>query len=84
MLSGQIPFEGRTDNHTIVSILETEPAPLENVPDELQRIVRKTLSKEKDTRYQTARDLLIDLKNLRRDLDIQGELERSVVPNAIV
>jgi len=82
MLSGQIPFEGRTDNHTIVSILETEPAPLENVPDELQRIVRKTLSKEKDTRYQTARDLLIDLKNLRRDLDIQGELERSVVPNA--
>ena len=30
--------------------------------------------------YQSARDLLIDLKNLRRDLDIQGELERSVVP----
>ena len=32
-------------------------------------------------RYQSARDLLIDLKNLRRDLDIQGKLERSVVPN---
>jgi TolB-like protein/lipoprotein NlpI len=32
-------------------------------------------------RYQTARDLLIDLKNLRRTLDIQGELERSVIPN---
>jgi len=81
MLSRRIPFEGQTVNHTIVAILETEPKLLENVPDELQRIVRKTLTKEKDNRYQTARDLLIDLKNLRRDLDIQGELERSIVPN---
>jgi TolB-like protein/Tfp pilus assembly protein PilF len=32
-------------------------------------------------RYQSARDLIIDLKNLRRDLDIQGELERSIIPN---
>ncbi len=81
MLSGKAPFEGKTTNHTIVAILETEPKLLENIPDELQRIVRKTLSKEKENRYQTARDLLIDLKNLRRDLDIQGELERSIVPN---
>ena len=39
------------------------------------------MTKDVDMRYQSARDLLIDLKNLRRDLDIQGELERSVVPN---
>jgi serine/threonine-protein kinase len=81
MLSGKVPFTGETINHTIVSILEREPKLLENVPDELQRIVRKTLSKEVEMRYQTARDLLIDLKNLRRTLDIQGELERSVIPN---
>jgi len=81
MLSGKAPFEGKTTNHTIVAILETEPKLLENIPDELQRIVRKTLTKEKENRYQTARDLLIDLKNLRRDLDIQGELERSIIPN---
>jgi serine/threonine-protein kinase len=81
MLSGRVPFSGETTNHTIVSILETEPKLLENVPDELQRIVRKTITKERENRYQTARDLLIDLKNLRRDLDIQGELERSIVPN---
>src|ERR1044071_6998067 len=81
MISGRVPFAGETINHTIVSILEREPKPLENVPDELQRIVRKTLSKNVEMRYQTARDLLIDLKNLRRTLDIQGELERSVVPN---
>ncbi len=81
MLSGKVPFTGETINHTIVSILEKEPLLLENAPDELQRIVRKTLTKEVEMRYQTARDLLIDLKNLRRNLDIQGELERSIVPN---
>ena len=81
MLSGKVPFTGETINHTIVAILEKEPKLLENVPDELQRIVRKALTKEKEMRYQTAKDLLIDLKNLRRTLDIQGELERSVIPN---
>ena len=39
------------------------------------------MTKDVDMRYQTAHDLLIDLKNLRRDLDIQGELERSIIPN---
>jgi serine/threonine protein kinase/Tfp pilus assembly protein PilF len=81
MLSGRVPFTGETINHTIVSILEKEPLLLENVPGELQRIVRKSLTKDVEMRYQSARDLLIDLKNLRRDLDIQGELERSIIPN---
>jgi serine/threonine protein kinase/tetratricopeptide (TPR) repeat protein len=81
MLAGKVPFTGETVNHTIVSILEKEPLLLEKVPAELQRIVRKSMTKDLDMRYQSARDLLIDLKNLRRDLDIQGELERSIVPN---
>jgi Serine/threonine protein kinase len=81
MLEGKVPFTGETFNHTIISILEKEPLRLENVPDELQRIVRKSLTKDAEMRYQSARDLLIDLKNLRRDLDIRGELERSVVPH---
>ena len=81
MLAGKVPFTGETINHTIVSIIEKEPLLLENVPAELQRIVRKSMTKDLDMRYQSARDLLIDLKNLRRDLDIQGELERSIVPN---
>ena len=81
MLSGRLPFSGETVSHTIVSIMEKEPKLLENVPEELQRIVRKALTKDADMRYQTAKDLLIDLKNLRRRLDIQGELERSVAPD---
>ena len=81
MLSGKVPFTGETINHTIVSILEREPLLLMNVPAELQRIVRKAMTKDVEMRYQSARDLLIDLKNLRRELDLQGELERSIIPN---
>jgi len=81
MLAGKLPFTGETVNHTIVSIIEKEPAPLTGVPDELQRIVRKALTKDAAMRYQTARDMLIDLKNLRRELDLQGELERTAAPN---
>jgi serine/threonine-protein kinase len=81
MLAGKVPFSGETANHTIVAILEKEPLLLDNVPDQLQRIVRKSLTKDVEMRYQSARDLLIDLKNLRRELDMQGELERSVIPN---
>jgi eukaryotic-like serine/threonine-protein kinase len=81
MLARRVPFTGETVSHTIVSILEKEPLLLENVPAELQRIIRKALTKDVDMRYQSARDLLIDLKNLRRELDIQGELERSIIPN---
>ncbi len=81
MLAGKVPFTGETINHTIVSILEREALILENAPGELQRIVRKSMTKDVDMRYQTAHDLLIDLKTLRRDLDIQGELDRSIIPN---
>ncbi|HKR21738.1 MAG TPA: hypothetical protein VJS17_04045, partial [Pyrinomonadaceae bacterium] len=67
-----------------VSILEHEPPPLatlrSDVPAELQRIVRKTLTKDRNSRYQTARDLMIDLKNLRRELDFQSEMQRSSAP----
>ena len=82
MIARKLPFSGETVNHTIVAILENEPRPLTTAPSELQRIIRKALTKDVDMRYQSARDLLIDLTNLRRDLDIQGELERSIVPSS--
>lgn len=85
MVAGRAPFHGETKSHVVVSILETEPAPLTTfapeTPAELQRIVRKALRKDRDSRYQTARDLMIDLKSLRRDLDIQSEMRRSSAPD---
>ena len=46
-----------------------------------QRIVTKSLSKDRDGRYQTIKDLLIDLQRLRRQLELKAELERTVHPD---
>jgi serine/threonine protein kinase/WD40 repeat protein len=84
MVTSRPPFEGETQSDTIVSILQREPKPLtlhsNEAPAELERIVTKALTKDKDERYQTAKDMAIDLRRLRRRLDIQLEIERSSVP----
>jgi serine/threonine protein kinase len=82
MVTGHAPFKGRTNSHTIVLILEQEPLPLTQaagftVPDELQRILNKALAKHPDERYQTAKDLIVDLRNLRKQLDRQTEFKPS-------
>jgi len=81
MLAGKVPFQGKTVSHTIVEIIEKEPHLIEDIPNALQRIVRKTLAKNREMRYQSAKDLFIDLKNLKRELDLAGELKRSVTPD---
>ncbi|MCA1626200.1 MAG: hypothetical protein LC778_20890, partial [Acidobacteria bacterium] len=48
---------------------------------ELQHIVEKSLRKDRENRYQTAKDLLIDLKDIRQDLEFQNQLERTASPN---
>ncbi|MGH9872468.1 MAG: protein kinase domain-containing protein, partial [Pyrinomonadaceae bacterium] len=84
MLAGVVPFQGKDIHRQIIAIQEQEPAPLsqqvEGVPDRLEEIVSKCLAKEKGERYQTAKDLLIDLRNLRRKLDVDAEIERTVAP----
>jgi serine/threonine protein kinase len=80
MLAGRVPFRGATSSDVIVSILEREPSPLarraREVPAELERIVSKTLAKDKEERYQTIKDLLIDLRRLKQRLEVEAELER--------
>ena len=81
MLAGRLPFAGGTTSDVLAAILKTEPAPLdENTPAELKRVVKKMLRKDADERYQTAKDLLIDLKSLQHDLDFTANLERSGIP----
>jgi serine/threonine protein kinase len=84
LITGRAPFTGETTSHIAVAILESQPAPLShfapNAPSELQRIVRKSLAKDPDERYQTARDLLIDLKSLRQELESATQLDRSAPP----
>ena len=73
MIAGHPPFQGPTDSHIKVSILDQEPPPLTSpaqmVPHQLERIVRKALQKDREKRYQTVTDLKTDLENLRDELD---------------
>jgi serine/threonine protein kinase/Tol biopolymer transport system component len=86
MVTGRAPFEGETTSDVIVSLLSQEPPPLaqqvETVPYELERITRKALQKKRDERYQTIKDMALDLKSLRRELEVEVELGRSVPPGA--
>ena len=85
MVAGRLPFEGANQNEILVSILsEKEPQPLarysREVPAELERIVSKALRKEREQRYQTTKDLLLDLQSLKQQLDFEAKLERSIPP----
>ena len=82
MVAGHAPFTGGTPKEVMSSILEKEPAPLARyiarAPAELQQIIAKTLRKDREQRYQSARELLRELKDLRRKLE--AELERAAAP----
>jgi serine/threonine-protein kinase len=84
MVAGKAPFGGLTKSDVIASILKTEPLPLSrfsrSVPAELQRIVRKALRKDRKERYQTAKDLVLDLKNLRSEIESGGETDSLIHP----
>ncbi len=81
MLSRRKPFEGDTPSDTLASILKTEPAPLSRiapgVPSELVRIVTKALRKDREERYQVVKDLWLDLKALKQELEFKDKLGAS-------
>jgi serine/threonine protein kinase len=81
MLAGAPPFAKPTKSDVIAAILTEDPPPLVNqrpeTPAELQRIVTKALQKKPDERYQSSRDLLLDLKALARELEFTAKLNRA-------
>jgi serine/threonine protein kinase/Tol biopolymer transport system component len=83
MASGSPPFVGETPTDVVVAIVERDQAPIsrhvEGTPPELERIVRKALRKDRSERYQIVREMAIDLRSLRKDLEMDF-LERSLVP----
>jgi eukaryotic-like serine/threonine-protein kinase len=84
MVAGRVPFEGKDMHRQIIAIQEQEPQPLSrfapDVPERLEDIVTKALAKDPGDRYQTAKDLLIDLRNLKRKLEVGVEIDRTVPP----
>ena len=84
MLAGRTPFDGMNAIEVMGAILNQEPPPLtdhfKELPPELARelemIVAKALRKDREQRYQTINDLLLDLKNLIHLLEFTDSLER--------
>jgi len=77
LLAGRVPFEGETPSHVMVALMENEPPPLKrhaHVPDELNRIVNKTLCKNKKDRYQAAKLLGRDLRAVKENLQLDPRL----------
>jgi serine/threonine protein kinase len=85
LATGQRPFTGSTVAEVVHKTLNAHPPAIArlnyDVPPELERITLKCLQKQPDRRYQSARELLVDLKNLRRELDAgQGHGGTQVFP----
>src|SRR6266516_2136885 len=81
MATGRAPFTGDTPREVMAAILATEPPPLTSyiarAPAELQQIISKTLRKEREERYQNAKEMLEALKGLRHKLEFTAELKHS-------
>ncbi|HEX8246650.1 MAG TPA: protein kinase [Pyrinomonadaceae bacterium] len=77
MITGRVPFTGETNSDMLAGILKSEPEPLSlyagDVPARLEHIVKKALGKERGERYQSAKDLFLDLKLLDRELDADAQ-----------
>ena len=85
MVSGRRPFDDSSSAATAAAILTRDPLPLArfapDTPAELERIVAKSLRKDPEERYQTAADLLVDLRALKDERTFQARLERSGPPS---
>ncbi len=85
MLSGKKPFAGETPMDTLGAILHKEPPPLNqllpDLPNEIERIINKTLRKNPGERYQNITDVLTDLRGVKLRLDYE-EVWRSFPPES--
>lgn len=73
MITGQRPFQGASFGEILDRIVHAHPVAIArlnyDVPAELERVTLKCLEKSADRRYQSARELMVDLRNLVRDLE---------------
>ncbi len=71
MLAGQLPFRGEHEAALMYEIVNVQPLSLlhleKKIDTELNRIVMKCLEKERDERYQSMREVVVDLKRYKRD-----------------
>lgn len=81
VLAGRRPFEGATDLELLQSIIHRLQLPLsEDLPFELRLVVDKSLEKEPSDRYQTMRDLVVDLRRVLRHKGADAEPASRIKP----
>jgi len=84
MLAGCTPFIAGTSREIISAILSKDPVPplgryRDLVPERLEEIVGKAVARNRDERYQTSKDLLIDLKGLKQSLELGAGMDRAIL-----
>jgi serine/threonine-protein kinase len=82
MISNSPPFSGATSADILAAILAHEP-PLESVPGDLRTLVARALRKDRDERYQTADEMLADLRSSMQRLVFEHELKRTMQASAL-
>jgi TolB-like protein len=79
MLTGRAAFEGETTSDVIAAILKVDPVPpvdlVPDVPYEIERIMGKALRKDREIRYQSAKDMLVDLEDFKKEAEFQSRLQ---------
>jgi serine/threonine protein kinase len=88
MLAGRPPFEGTSKSHIVVAIADRDPTPISqlvaDVPEALEWIIAEALTKDREERCQTAKELLGKLKRLKQRIESgtlptsPSDLDRSV------
>ena len=85
--TGQKAFEGKDVLDSLHKIVHSPTPQIRDInpdaPPELQRIVRRCLQKEPEKRYQSIKDVAIELDELRQELKERGEIEHSAQPESV-
>ena len=75
MILGKTPFAGENSVEKLAAILYKEPETQEKIPDELKKILIKALQKEPENRYQTAEEMIADIKYLKQEMEFAEQLQ---------
>ena len=69
MANGRLPFAGESSGAVFDQILHKDPVVSAECPAELRQVIQKAMEKDRNLRYQSASEIAVDLKRLKREVD---------------